>query len=133
MGLIEKLRILKQVERAKQELEREKQEFEQWRTAEKAKITNLKVNTSRQRGPKKMKNEFEERNRTVVQQALRELKMAPTKGTVESGYNACCGALGVFRKWSKQEVINYLRNHWIESDAYEFLEDLEMKGRIKRR
>lgn len=72
-----------------------------------------------------------ERNKHTVKLALRELNEPQTNLNIETGYNACCGALGAFRKWTRKEVINYLKKHWY-GDIDDFLEDLTIEEKFRR-
>ncbi len=79
----------------------------------------------------KKKDRLAEGNKHTVKLALRELKEPQTRLNIETGYNACCKALGRFRKWTRKEVINYLKKYWYE-DIDDPLEGLTIEEKFRR-
>lgn len=79
----------------------------------------------------KKKDGLAERNKHTVKLALRELNEPQTRLNIETGYNACCKALGASRKWTRKEVINCLKKYWYE-DIDDFLEGLTIEEKFRR-
>ena len=73
----------------------------------------------------------ERKNQKTVKLALQEMGEKQTGINISSGYGACIGALGKYRKWTIKEVVEYLNNHW-HGNAGDFLEDLEMQRKFRR-